>query len=82
MDIAPLDCPKANSTFVVGKNIDEFSIPDMFSPENKNLTFIVPPNSDKTKHPEENIDLISKTCSTSLKNKSPAKIGPKRKGYF
>lgn len=52
MDVSSIDCPKANSTFVVKKNclenVEECLSPQMFSPVKSNETYIKPNNSDKT----------------------------------
>lgn len=72
-DIAPLNCPKGNSTFVVDKNckenIEEFLSPqNMFSPENN--TFIKPTNTNQTYH-------IPVQSKTNLKKKSNENVNLK-----
>lgn len=74
-DLAPLNCPKANSTFVVNKNgqgnVEAFLSPqNMFSPEN--ITFIKPTNTNQT----FDIPVQSKT---NLKKKSSENVNLKTK---
>jgi len=86
MDIAPIDCPKANSTFVVDKklmlNVDECLSPEMFSPvkaineksTNPNTTYNKPTNSVNTaKNSSKKIDIIP------VQNNSAKKIDSKKK---
>lgn len=81
VDIAPIYCPKANSTFVVDKrftdNIEECLSPDIFSdngvnikPNNLNATYNMPIKStliNTTEAYGKHINLISEESSISAK---------------
>lgn len=72
MDVGPLDCPKANSTFVVDKKlmegVEECLSPEMFSPikksieqQNPNTTYDVSNKSKRLKGKKDsgqNMNLI------------------------
>lgn len=76
MDISPIDCPKANSTFVVDKkcleDLEECLSPQMFSPEiktskkpaNPNETYNMPmKSSDKNESVENSNSVLNKVGS-------------------
>jgi len=83
MDIAPIACPTANSTFVVDKkfmrNLEECVSPEMFSPDkgahmketNANTTYDMPKKSltiNQTKKLGKVIDLIPEESPISAEN--------------
>ncbi|XP_025207670.1 inner centromere protein-like [Melanaphis sacchari] len=83
MDIAPIACPTANSTFVVDKkcmkNVEECVSPGMFSPDNRahiketnvNTTYDMPKKSlaaNRTKKLGKIIDLIPEESPISVEN--------------
>lgn len=82
MDIDPIDCPKANSTFVVDKkclkDLEECLSPQMFSPEIKPGK--KPPNPNET----YNMPIKSSTKKASVENSNPTsiKVDSKKKRYL
>lgn len=79
LDIPPIECPKANSTFVVDKkfmeNIEECLSPQMFSPEietgkkqaNPNETYNMPIKTSAINGCAENSNSVSSTKISSKK---------------
>lgn len=75
MDIAPLNCPKANSTFVVDKkfmdDIDECLSPEMFSPVTDSKTKL---NPNATYNKPIKSTAINETVSLGKKTRSSGKL--------
>lgn len=77
MDIAPLDLPKANSTFVVDKNfmdkIDESLSPQMFSFENGIARKPIKPN-ETYNMPSTAMNITKNLGSNKTNEESPIRV--------